>query len=755
MTSEYSPNEHGISDNNTIVSISFFKNEHLRLVSIGEEHVPYNINNPNVFHEWIAEDKIATATLILEDRYDGKTNMTCQRLISRCFDPERIFWTDNIRDEFIYTCTQLYVSEYFDDTEYKGDYTDGNSYVKDFLINSHTQPIFEREYLEKYIQNHMDLHLNNIHTPKFITETYRVPGLALFIDLAGKYNNLYDISRKHVETKKLVNLIRAIKKKDDPSDSIETNFGNLVLKSVQTPVQTIIIKYELLLYQYITYNFIYRVCRWVMKYKASSSENSGIPESQYQEIIKIMISSMKLNIAWFKMISIMNRMLDYIAILKILDLYDAAKSAKKEVLVWLAAGGMHNMYINNFIIELFNMIDPFTINKSYTGAIANCLFKKTGALISDKDFSDFTNKNPQFGLSNMLGKFEIMLTSKKYMNKIHIIDILKKTIDYIYPNTPNRHELITLLSQNNIPIEVLQRLLPIAMINVPVTVNALKILSQSSEEDLQKYGLVKKSFHYGELTVHPALSILNKIVKPFSKEAYQRIKSYTIADMMAHPNNMSFRAMYDDKSILELPTQYQEEIAELNQLKQEYQLSIGPYQNIEIPIQDTDDWVKHYMPESITEPLWQKNNPSYASAIDKEKKEWEDANPGQSHYEYIAHIVQEEEEIFAKEKNNWEAANPGQNYYDYYGKEKNNWEAANPGQSYEEHCIKEREILKEATPGQTGKIEGGFDSALLLCGLAIPINILLLAVLVMVFLYLVFNISCREKCPPRYTVNYV
>ncbi len=750
MSNDYEPDAQGMADNGTVVSINFLENKHLRLVSIGEVHYLYDINKPNLFHEWIAQDKISEATLIIELGYRKSIHQLCQDTIRNYFDPDNIFLTDGIRGEFTYLSTRMYVDPSYSmsDIDDRANDDNGTYYVKDFLTNSYNHPTLEREYLTKYMENFNQIHFNNSKVIEFPFEQREIPGLAVFMDFAAEYNNVYNImaveddvlnllnntntkepKKDNEELKKLVNIIMQIKKQKEYLGHLEYQHDTSVLSTVQPPVQTIIIKYELLLYQYIAYNFIYRVCRWVMKYKVTGkrrqrSESVGddatlnfdqIPQSLYMQIVEYMRTYTKSELEYNKMSSILARMLDYIAILKILDLYDAAKSSENKVLVWLASGSFHNMYIDNFINWLFKLVgDPFTIDKKYHGSIAGHFeIPAAPAFISDWEFTDFTNKNPQFGLSNRLDKFYVLMTSNRINDKYQLLYAFGKTIEYLYPHIPDKQYLLNLLEHDSIPLRVLHQLVTLVTINVPLTVHALKIILKCTEEELQIYGLVQKLITSDELVVHDALNMLITGVKPFSEEAYQRMKDYTFVDMMAHPDNISFRDMVAGKSILELPKQSELDIIELNQLKQEYLLPIKPYDDMELPIKDYDYWVEIYRKDlMIKEPLWKTDSP-------------------------LPNLSVSTEEDFPMKKRRdeqYEIANAK------YMKVKAEWELANPGKNYEEIIY--------------GKVEGGCENALLLLGFAIPMNLILLAVLVIVFLYLVFNIACQEKCPPRYTVNY-
>ncbi len=759
--------------NSGLLSVSFFKNKHLKFVSIGEMHHLYNINKPNVFHEWIVQDKIADATLILESTQLWRHDC-CQTVLGRYFKPDNIFSTDAVRDEFIYTSSEMYVSSGFDDN-IKDDESDSDdddeakdllthAYVKDFLTNSNNQPILEREYLTKYIQNHNKLHLYNKNRNRYAFQTTNNPGLAIFMDLAAKYNNIYNIfancessEKSNTDLNKLVNLIRQLKKytKVTPISFIPfsqsyayeilgVTFGNIALTKVIPPVQNMIIKYELLLYQYLTYNFIYRVCRWVMKYTDSAasaaSAASAIPQPLYIKIVGYMRTSTKRRRDYNKMIDILARMLDYIAILKILDLYDAARSADEEALVWLAAGGAHNSYINRFMCLLFNLVDAFTITKTHESLNYNNRYFVRGdptPTISSQDFRNFIDANPQFGVVNKkITASIIQVWHNRFADKSQLLEIFSNAINYLYPQVSNRNALIKLLAHPDIDLDKLQRLIPLTTANAPISINTLKIILKCTEEDLKNCKLVINSYYgFGSAIVNPILGILSNAAKPFSKTDFYQIKSYPIADILAHPDNISFKDMVAGKSILELPTQSQEDIADLHQLKQEYQRPIGTYVDIEIPIQDYDYCVEQYKQDLMTkEPLWKKTKlitnlgrRVYGNQLTEEEAEA---------------LKQEEDELFRK--NQEEVAEM---------KRKNEAELDEREAKHREEREKWRrenenkEILDLPTIG-------GFEHTLLLCGLAIPINLILLAVLVMVFLYLVFNIACQEKCPPRYTVNY-
>ncbi len=623
-------------EDNGLNSLCFFKNKHLRVVSIGETHNVYDINKPNSCHAWINPEKLANAHLLLESKYLW-WDACCQNVIARYFKSNNTFFTDDVRGDFIFMCRDMYKD---------GPDCNKAPVVKEFLLNSHNQPIFEREYMERYAIDYL-LISNASNKAIMYNHLHESSGLALFAELAAKYNNVYNIlynpkndaGTDIAEASKIATIIRQIQRPEKVHVESLTEFTHSIgesiigigsfniplLNDMPPDIKKTIIKYELLLYQFVTYNFIYRVCKWVLKHtggsyepsrniktynslgklnlaeimksinmseniesssssspsntentESSSSSSSStpsspsspsntentententIPQELYDKVIKYMRDSTETIDQYNELSAILCRMLDYIAILKILDLYDAAKSGDNEVLVWQASGNNHNMYINTFINHIFNHVDPFIIQNRYISHKEEVTKKINWPQITTSNISAFTDANPQFGLSNKKiteNKLQSWLNINR-LSKSQLLNIFSNTIDNLYPHVSNRKELIDLLANPAIDVNILQRLIPLITSNNPISADALKIITKTPRKKLAECKLVKKSMFkiFNRYAINPLLLILTTTAKQFSAVEFFKLKPNTLADMMAHPDSIPFEKVEAGTSVLQL-----------------------------------------------------------------------------------------------------------------------------------------------------------------------------------------------------------
>ena len=360
-------------DGSGIRTLNFLSNKKIHIVSVGEVHEQYNYNSPNTIHCWINKGVVDRADVIVEDLYfENIYYNSSKAVIMRYFDPLFIFNPNNIRLEF-------FILQHSSDL-----IGVNNDAGKIFLRNPETTQILEKckivSELEKFKAQVPE---NFIYIKK--SNIAPVNGLSYFIEESFKYGNIYDRICNNPGRTEVKNIL---------SDNAE----DLIVENHQMSREIIykLCMFGFLLFQYVKYNFIYRVARFINKIS-----NHPLNKVLYDWIIQTINKYEQIR-TLHNITEICAILYDYIAVLKILDIYEESSEPR---LIWICSGSNHNKTIELFIIEIFNKInDGLSITK-FAGALNNDVNKPV--LTLDDKFINFVQKNPHYGLVPNKGYDEI------------------------------------------------------------------------------------------------------------------------------------------------------------------------------------------------------------------------------------------------------------------------------------------------------------------------------------------------------------
>ena len=495
-------------DGTGIDTLNFFHNRHINLVSCGEQHNTYNADKKNVLHMWLNQDILQNAHMIVEDLYFIRDFDCTKSIIPRYFPLDKIYSCDDVREEFMIFSTDRRMSK--EEKKITDDLA-----TAAFLINPCPSPVLTKVDMNR-IRNEYDRRVDE-HNEKLPVpaESSDTPGLAYFIEKAYDCNNIFNRiinPRAEISKATLVDMVRTITK-----ESNNINLLNPKSLKIRDHEIKMMFVYEFLMFQYITYNFIYRVARWIQ-----SQKNSNLPPDQalYNRIYDTMQRIAKqIDITIF--IAIIARMYDYIAILKVMELYDLekvrglvnttyntdginatddttyTKDPMEKCLIWTCSGGAHNEFVDAFITFLFNEIgDPFTITKFVGSTEENPMPKINSTSISNiipstgtytDAFSKFVEDNPHFGIVDNRKVFDVN-ELKTYEANGNLLEVFKGAVSAVYAHVKNKDQLLQILG--NLDPVTLQLLIPLLISEEPISKIQLQRLTGKSIANLLNLGLM-------------------------------------------------------------------------------------------------------------------------------------------------------------------------------------------------------------------------------------------------------------------------
>jgi len=163
--------------------------------------------------------------------------------------------------------------------------------------------------------------------------------------------------------------------------------------------------YELLKAHLVHLNFVHRVVTWL------HSIDQTYTRTQLWDMVNKWIDEVEMFGKQLSKVALaMGRLLDYVMILKLIDIYTDCKKRNVKPLVWLCAGNAHIIPMTGFIKNMFAFIQPRGIAVEPPKQLAfNKNAVETGA------FKYLINANPQYGLSDPAGvaKREAMSSQQK------------------------------------------------------------------------------------------------------------------------------------------------------------------------------------------------------------------------------------------------------------------------------------------------------------------------------------------------------
>jgi hypothetical protein len=523
-------------DSTGLITIGFLSNDYINLVSVGEKHFVYEVGKEATIHRWLNTQILENADIVVEDLYLNDNTGT-KSILPRYFKVAKIYSSDDVREEFMMLDT---------DAELLQIETQPNLPAALFLKAPCTDPVLKKLDMS-VIKNQYKRYIHNfaasdevIKVPEFTSTS---PGLAYFIEEAHKYGNVYD---RLVNPGRILNtntLIEKVREFKDPNKLV-----NLVDADyeIDESILKVLYVYELCLFQYIRYNFIYRVARWINKYSNVPLDaglynkiNGYIDDAHYK-------NRFHTNADFESSLTLQSIMFDYVAILKILDLYDTIREKtttnllpENKQLIWLNAGAYHNAFTELFLTAIFKEIRDVLEHKYFAGReevdletddVDATITKDFGATESS-EFTEFVAANPHFGLIDYRIIFDVSQIGT-YREKDGLLEKFKEMIKLAYRHVPDKQLLTNLL--DNLDVTTLQLLIPMILSeSLHDNVDLTSILNKSTEE-LNNLGILLNN------RINPALQIL-KNLKTLTQEEINSIPRHFIIEYMNDDSSVSFK----------------------------------------------------------------------------------------------------------------------------------------------------------------------------------------------------------------------
>ena len=509
-------------DGNGIVSLNFFENEYVRFVSAGERHMVYDVNRKNTIYQWVNPLILKSAHMVVEDLYFNY-NFCVKHVVPRYFDVTRIFSADNIREDFfmIYTHKNVYNNDY-----------DNQKIIIDFLKNSHRNGTLTQAPMDALKDDYKRAKSRRLKDT--LPEVYHdMHGLPLFMEMAE--NTVFDrftdpgkAEKMTVVIKKLIEITRGI--------------------NVMSPSYDIIIEilrmmyvYELLHYQYISYAFIYMVSHIINKYTGHE-----LDDKLYNKVVAL------IDFASYKkeahISDLLCRMFDYIAILKILELYDLARANQTKQLVWMCSGAAHNKFVERFVGLIFSYISDGLQAKFFYGdrlqnwaGLHQLPVEIPPTNVESDDFAKVVDRTPEFGLIDNRRAFDVTNIAT-YGKGENVLSVFEKSIERVYAHISRIQDVIKILRKLEEPHQLI--LIPLIVSGNQVSMNDLINLLGKSKDELYALDVLIDDYYdldavEGQYIVNPGLTGLT-MVKYMSDVTIKAIPRYTTVDYMAHPKSAHF-----------------------------------------------------------------------------------------------------------------------------------------------------------------------------------------------------------------------
>jgi hypothetical protein len=259
-----------------------------------------------------------------------------------------------------------------------------------------------------------------------------------------------------------------------PSDyakikNIYTNRHPFEFDNQNLHLSNLMINYELSSLEYMWYNFIYRVARWLTRMIPGTQLNDGLYSFVYNTYRAA--QKHKLSMHQTAMVYASCHLLDFVMILRILDLYEQAYVRKTKYLLWVPAGNAHTMVMMDFLRIIFNKLQTANITTivSYNPVAAldnyyHLGFKPPVSLPFDPDetraWSRIINNNNQKDMID--GLRTIIINNKKngyFKNKLG--------------------DLIKILDRTQFSVKILQKIL--------IYIKIKRVLASFTEEEITNF----------------------------------------------------------------------------------------------------------------------------------------------------------------------------------------------------------------------------------------------------------------------------
>ncbi len=348
-----------------VVSMAFFTNKYVNIVSVGEFHTFFNPFTKTSLNQIVDPAKLYadTSHIVVEDRvFLDRLDFTIF-VLQRYFKPTNTYYCDLVRDtvsflgsleetpdisiqKVAYDVSTKYPFPTFDEGVYPSDST---SDYKNILAYDTTMIKLPET------QNYVDDCKYNIGVSQHSSSIFA------FIQRTVYSNNMYNRLKgvhSYINTKIL--------------EQCCTNDVFKYLYTVNTEsaqlIKHDILSYNIYTYQYIWVNFVFYLCRFINKHAPVTSANTR--NARIYGVVMYILNTYSVEVVkkWSDVTyRICCSMYDFIAVQKILDLYEMAKSTNsaQPLLIWTASGATHTMGVNYILTATFAAIEEVTSVDTY------------------------------------------------------------------------------------------------------------------------------------------------------------------------------------------------------------------------------------------------------------------------------------------------------------------------------------------------------------------------------------------------------
>ena len=554
-----------------IDKIRFITTSLVTTVFIDDIHTMYDAYKPNVLHEWINSELTQQDTsYIITEGTASRDRSFALNLIYLYFKQSNIYFCDWVRFNLCLTTDS-------------SDQRNIETYCK-FLSNLYTNSniltpvnIEDLQIYPEYIAG-INTKYNNI-PPKH---------LDYFIKQVNDTKDIYMIKQEVKQNNYApINLARSYTPKPESPPAVDklnkrvtvkniNDFYNNFSKRIHIPerdkdVSISLIKYELLAMDYIHRNFAYRVAKWIEKMRKFNNL-SPIP---IKELWDFVVEQYKLTLNYYlpsatnTLIYAQCKLLDYMIILRYLELYEKAARENTRLLIWIPAGSAHTTIIC-FMIQ--NILDVISDEK--------CVVSEIGEdIIQSNKFTDWIIQNPFLGFKVPQpydpSKIDANTYCFSYNAKIGLTDLCS-----LYPTSMKHKPLISKLIEDCTLLDDYSiRMITLAIINKWILVNykphEIAALTGINYNTLLKSGIIEytqfqsnfyidddRRFHYKKKEhVSFTYPFASFYIPQFTPEEIIKMSSDNLLNYMQAPQSVKFNRLQTNYDILSLPANYTEPAA--------------------------------------------------------------------------------------------------------------------------------------------------------------------------------------------------
>ena len=497
-------------DFNGVTDIMIHRRPTIDLVFIGDAHSMFNPYNHNAIHNWVdtAVTKRQTSYCVAETISTDNINYVMSTL-PRYFNAENVYFCDKIRFDLV-------LPAHIDHPDIKYEIK------KMYTSSSKLQP--------------PTLNLPSYQLKKNVNVIPSTTSIPYFIEAAEELETIYSLSKANVQ--QIINNYKYLYR--------TKSFTPGLLSVIKQNDITLFCKYEMFAVNYMYRNFIYRVVKWINRvFKDNSPNLWEMVNGMYQDAHSINLND---GIAMALV-----PMLDFIMILRILDLYEnflgsstaSSISIHSKLLIWVPAGNAHTRPIATFIKQLLDKYEKTTVplDTYYTS-------NEIAALV-DKNLG-FTNPISLYSVSHAF----------TVVDKAQAVTELLNLLSLNYPlSTPYLNAIKTVLDNRIFDVSHIKKIGDL-IINRQIldqyTTSEIADVFAIKSNILITSGLIMESQYrrqdtystVNEKYVCFSYVFLNIYLPSFSLEEQSKITVYDMEDCITDPKSVLFAKLKPNVDML-------------------------------------------------------------------------------------------------------------------------------------------------------------------------------------------------------------